>query len=236
MTTDHPNPSIPEPAPTAPGLAAEPPAILVAEPETAQLAGESDSQEAEAESAETVSPEASPAASPEVKSPIRTTIKFTPEDEAYVPGQCTVSIVLTLQPNDGHPDGRQVLIGVRSHDEEPLIGASRLNNLPLPGEIVGLLERYELNLPALGQARAERETQEKAKQVDAESKRKAAQARKTAKSESGKGKAGKKSLLAPPPEAIQPATPTAPPTAAATDTPPAPDSAPGSAAQISLFG
>ncbi len=224
MTTDHPNPSIPEPAPTAPGPAAEPPANPVAEPETAQLAGESDSHEAETQSTETTSPE--------VKSPIRTTIKFTPEDEPYIPGQCTVSIVLTLQPNDGHPDGRQVLIGVRSHDEEPLISASRLNNLPLPGEIVGLLERYELNLPALGQLKAEKEAPDKVRQADAEAKRKAAQAKKTAKSEASKGKAGKKSLLAPPPEAPHPT----PPTVAAADAPPATDAAPGSAAQISLFG
>lgn len=175
---------------------------------------------------------------PTAKSPIRTTIKVAPEDEPYLPGQCTVSIVLTLQPNDEHPDGRQVLIGVRSHDEEPLIGLARLNSLSLPGEIVQLLERYEVSLPALGQAKAERETQEKAKQEQAEARRKQAQAKKAAQGAKAETSKAKKAMLAPPPEAPQPAVLATPSTPAAEGTSPTSDTAPAPApaAQITLFG
>lgn len=167
------------------------------------------------------------------KSSIRTTLKVVPEEEPYLPGQCTVSIVLTLQPGDGHSDGRQVLIGVRSHAEEPLIGLARLNSLSLPEEIVQLLERYELSLLALGQARAEREAQEKAKQEQAEARRKQAQTKKAAKAETNKAK---KSLLTPPPEAPQHAVPTIPSTSVAEAASSTSGTAPTPVAQITLFG
>ena len=114
---------------------------------------------------------------------VRTILKFAPEDEPYVAGHCTVTIALTLQPDDSHRDGRQVLIGVRSHDEAPLIGIARLNELQLPGEIVTLLEKYELELPARGQALAEKLAQEEARRQADEAKRKA---RTTPKSKSAK--------------------------------------------------
>jgi len=129
-------------------------------------------------------PESAQASVPRQKNSMRTILKFAPEDEPYVAGQCTVMIALTLQPDSGHRDGRLVLIGVRSHDEAPLIGLARLNTLQLPGEIITLLEKYELELPTRGQAKAEKLAQEEARKQDEETKRKEADAKRKARANS----------------------------------------------------
>lgn len=149
---------------------------------------------------------------------VRTILKFAPEDEPYVAGRCTVTIALTLQPDDGHRDGRQVLIGVRSHDEAPLIGTARLSELQLPGEIITLLERYELELPARGQVRAKKLAQEEARRQADEAKRKA---RATPKNKPAR------------PEGTTPASPSPPPAPVAEE--PSPEIKPQPAPQISLF-
>lgn len=149
---------------------------------------------------------------------VRTILKFAPEDEPFVVDRCTVTIALTLQPDDGHRDGRQVLIGVRSHNEVPLIGIARLNELQLPGEIVTLLEKYELELPARGQAQAEKLAQEEARRQADEAKRKA---RATPKSKSAKS------------EGMPTLQPSLPPALPAEE--PSPEITPLPAPQISLF-
>jgi hypothetical protein len=169
-------------------------------------------------------PVPSQAVVPAQKDSMRTILKFAPEDEPYVAGQCTIAIALTLQPDTGHGDGRQVLIGVRSHDETPLIGLARLNSLQLPGEIITLLEKYELELPARGQAKAEELAQEEARKRDEETKRKEAEAKR-------KARASSKAKSAPPEQATTPQP--APPAAGTTV---AQEANPDAVSQISLFG
>jgi hypothetical protein len=131
---------------------------------------EDESDEAAEEGAETSA----------ARSAARTTrniVTFKPENEPYEAGKCTVLVTLTIRPDDGHSDGRLVLIGAATHDEEPFLTVARLNKLALPGEIVTAIEQCELSLPARGKVRAEKDAKAKAE----EEARKARQARKTVK-------------------------------------------------------
>jgi hypothetical protein len=109
---------------------------------------------------------------------VKTKIEFDITAEPYVPGQCTVILALAIRPDDGHPDGRLVVLGARSHNEAPVLATARLNTLQLPETLTRLLTDYEAQLPRRGalkaEARAKEEAEQKAAEVRRQSSRKGA--------------------------------------------------------------
>jgi cell division septation protein DedD len=70
-------------------------------------------------------------------------------------------------PDDGDPNGRLVMLGVRNHQDEPILSTCRLNDLmPLPDPIQQLLEQLKEQLPA----RSEKAVAKKAKAAEANKK------------------------------------------------------------------
>lgn len=93
------------------------------------------------------------------------------EDEPYVFKDCTVTICIQLLPDDGDADGREVIIGVSSHIEGPLLELTRLRLLgQLPPPVAELVRLHEERLPGLGEARAEQRQRETTAKSSARSK------------------------------------------------------------------
>ena len=114
---------------------------------------------------------AAPDAKPAMK--VKTKIEFDVTAEPYVAGQCTVILALAFRPEDGHPDGRLVVLGARSHDEAPVLATARLNTLQLPEPLTRLLADYEGQLPRRGARKAEARAKEEAEKKAAEERRQA---------------------------------------------------------------
>lgn len=71
-----------------------------------------------------------------------------PKEEPYIFEKCTVELHLTFKPDDGHPDGRIVIISASSHGDFPVsgrIGESSLGELPPP--LKELLEQLVADFP-----------------------------------------------------------------------------------------
>ncbi len=120
--------------------------------------------------------EAAPApepAEPKSAMKVKTRIEFDVAAEPYVPGQCTIILALAIRPDDGHPDGRLVVLGARSHDEAPVLATARLNTLQLPEPLTRLLADYEGQLPRRGALKAEARAKEEAEKKAAEERRQA---------------------------------------------------------------
>ena len=160
----------------------------LAEPEAApgpdaQPEGQADGEAASAED-ETVESDiatgtesAVPAANPAIKVKTRVEVDFTAEP--YAAGQCHLMVGLTFRPNpDRHPDGRMVLVGVRSHDEAPLFGLVRERQLT-QATVLDLVGQYEASLPARGAKKAQRQAEAEAKHKADEERRKTSRARTT---------------------------------------------------------
>lgn len=77
-------------------------------------------------------------------------------DDPYKFDECTITVQLTMLPNDGHADGREVMVGVRNHADPFIMGIFRLNELPLPDGIRALLDELQEQLPARELAKAMR--------------------------------------------------------------------------------
>ncbi|MEG4506156.1 hypothetical protein QUA81_21145 [Microcoleus sp. F6_B4] len=63
------------------------------------------------------------------------TLQSEHQEEPYIFEKCTVELHLTFKPDDGHPDGRIVIISASSHRDFPVsekIRESSLGELPLP--------------------------------------------------------------------------------------------------------
>jgi hypothetical protein len=106
------------------------------------------------------------------------------EEDPYEFDKCLITIAMALLPNDGSPDGRSVMLGVRNHQDEPILATCRLSDLmPLPDPIQQLLEQLKADLPARSEKAMERKKQaEEAKKKTASSKTKpAAKAKKAEK-------------------------------------------------------
>jgi hypothetical protein len=104
---------------------------------------------------------------------VKTKIEFDVTAEPYAAGQCTVILALAIRPDDGHPDGRLVVLGARSHDEAPILATARLNTLQLPEALTRLLAEYEAQLPRRGAFKAEARAKEEAEKKAAEERRQA---------------------------------------------------------------
>ncbi|AGY57989.1 hypothetical protein [Gloeobacter kilaueensis] len=85
-----------------------------------------------------------------------TEVKFNAADEAYDFERCTVTLTLQLLPDDGNALGRQVVCGVRSHNDPPIIDTLRLSELQLPPVLTSLLEQLAATYPARQIARQRR--------------------------------------------------------------------------------
>jgi hypothetical protein len=83
-------------------------------------------------------------------------------NEPYTFELCTITLTLQFWPEDGHPQGRLVLVSVRNHRDSPLITVARATELgPLPPRAAELLERLRAELPERERAHAEREAERK---------------------------------------------------------------------------
>ena len=109
------------------------------------------------------------------------------EQDPYEFDKCLVSIAIALMPDDGNPEGRPVMLGVRNHQEEPLMGACRLSDLmPLPDPVQQLIDQLAADLPG----RSERNAKRLKEKEEQEAKLKAAR-------EKGKKTAGKERKSSP---------------------------------------
>jgi len=151
----------------------------VAEPEeltgTAAEAEDGTTEEGEEESAENAAGDEIPAASgttstatsqPAPQKPVNVV-----EEDVYEFDKCLITVAMGLMPDDGDPNGRLVMLGVRNHQDEPILSTCRLNDLmPLPDPIQQVIEQLKEQLPA----RSEKAAGKKAKAREDEEKRKAA--------------------------------------------------------------
>ena len=83
-------------------------------------------------------------ANPTEKKPEATKQVNVVEEDRYEFEKCLITIAMALMPDDGSPDGRMVMLGVRNHQDEPLLATCRLSDLmPLPDPVQQLLEQLK---------------------------------------------------------------------------------------------
>jgi hypothetical protein len=80
--------------------------------------------------------------------------------DPYEFDKCTVAIQIVLLPTDGDPHGREVVIGVRTHQDAPIIRVFRMDQVPLQVPITDLLEELKAQLPGRAMEKIQRETKE----------------------------------------------------------------------------
>ncbi len=77
-------------------------------------------------------------------------------------------------PDDGDPEGRPVVVGVRNHADTPIVALTRLATLePLPQLVNELLNRLRAELPERKTAREEAAARRKAEEEAAKARREA---------------------------------------------------------------
>ncbi len=109
-----------------------------------------------------------------------------PPVEPYDFDRCTITIGIQLLPltDGGDPRERQAIIGVRNHNDPPIIRFAALEEITSPVVIANLLAQLRAELPVREQAHREREAQaradEQARQVGAAQLRADAAAKKKA--------------------------------------------------------
>ena len=181
-TSPNPEPAPPEPAfedknqvLAEEGTAAEPEELTgtVAEDEAAEESDEESTEEENGENtAEGELPDAASVTTSGVTSqPVPQMPVNVVEEDVYEFDKCLITVAMGFLPDDGDPNGRLVMLGVRNHQDEPILSTCRLNDLmPLPDPIQQLIEQLKEQLPA----RSEKATAKKAKVKQDDEKRKAA--------------------------------------------------------------
>ena len=209
QATDTPSP-IPSTPPTELSL---PPASPNTTPPATTASGSADTQEAD-----------------DIEDDNRNLVSSSLELDSPEFTKATISIYLQVLPHDNHPEGRPVILGIRSHDLPPLTLTRRWNQLlPLPTDIDQLLQQWQSHYPTAIQDR------KTSRDVKREQERQQAEARKTENKRRQEEKKNQK-----PARRTENKTPVAPakqlraPTAAASAAPPAAESTPPST-QSSLF-
>ncbi|SRR5258706_15732972 len=113
-------------------------------------------------------PAPTPAAQPENKTPAKPEKIVNPVlADPYEFDKCTVAIQIVLLPADGDPHGREVVIGVRTHQDTPIIRVFRLDQVPFQSPITDLLEELKAQLPGRAMEKIQRETKETKKRKPA---------------------------------------------------------------------
>jgi hypothetical protein len=148
-------------------------------------------------------------------------------EEPYDFDRCTIQIGVQLLPDDGDPEGRPVVVGVRNHADAPIVALTRLSTLgQLPQVVNNLLGQLRADLPTRQKAREEAAARKKAEEEAAKTRREAARSK--SKVSNAKPAPKKANTLDQAPE-LGPA-----PSSAPTVTAPSFD-APQASEQISLF-
>ena len=148
-------------------------------------------------------------------------------EEPYDFDRCTIQIGVQLLPDDGDPEGRPVVVGVRNHADAPIVALTRLSTLgSLPQVVNNLLDQLRADLPMRQKAREEAAARKKAEEDAARARRETARTK--SKASSARPAPKKVNTLDQAPES----SPTAPSALAVT----APTfDAPQASEQISLF-
>lgn len=81
-------------------------------------------------------------------------------DEPYDFNQCTIQVSMQILPR-GEGADRQVVIGVRNHQDAPIVRTAPLSTLTLPAILSEMLTLLELDMPARKLLKIERELKEK---------------------------------------------------------------------------
>jgi hypothetical protein len=125
--------------------------------------------------------------------------------------QATLSVHLQLLPEDNHPEGRPVIIGVRSHNLPPMMQTCRAAALlPLPDALEQLLTKWKSHYPTAMDARQRSRDEERLQAQAKEAKRKNEAERRKADLQSRQAAKTHK------PKATTPSTPTKTPTTSTT--------------------
>ncbi len=82
-------------------------------------------------------------------------------DEPYHFEQCTIQVSLQILPR-GEGTDRQVVIGVRNHQDAPIVRTASLSTLTLPAILSEMLTQLESEMPTRKLLKDERELKEKA--------------------------------------------------------------------------
>lgn len=114
----------------------------------AELAEESNIEKGETKAAATT-----PVAPEKIINPVTT--------DPYEFEQCTIAVQIVLLPHDGDTHGREVMIGVRNHQDTPIIRIFRMDEIQLPEAVTGLLDELRSQLPMRAMEKIQRETKEK---------------------------------------------------------------------------
>ena len=135
---------------------------------------------------ETIAIPEAPAATSAVSAPEAAntaTATATLPDEPYIWAQCTIQVSLQILPESDHSSGdRKVILGVRTHEDAPLLALKRLSDLePLPAPLTELLTQLAAQLPERAAAATERNRLAEEKTKAEEAKRREATARAQAK-------------------------------------------------------
>ncbi len=81
--------------------------------------------------------------------------------EPYDFNQCTIQVSLQILPR-GEGTDRQVVIGVRNHQDAPIVRTASLSTLTLPAILSDMLTQLESEMPTRKLLKDERELKEKA--------------------------------------------------------------------------
>lgn len=81
--------------------------------------------------------------------------------DPYEFDQCTIAVQIVLLPYDGNEHGREVMVGVRNHQDAPIIRVFRMDEIQLPEAITGLLDELRSQLPMRAMEKIQRETKQK---------------------------------------------------------------------------
>src|SRR5437588_4142121 len=97
-------------------------------------------------------------------------------DEPYEFERCTITLTLQFWPDDGHAQGRRVLVSARNHLDAPLVCLAREHELgALPIVVKDVLDQLRSEMPERGHAHAEVETKRRADEAAAAERRQTAQ-------------------------------------------------------------
>lgn len=104
--------------------------LAIAAVEAHQTTGENAAEPVALIEQEAVKPTVAPAKAATIGMP-------SPKEEPYEFARCTISIGITLMPDDGHIDGRRIAVGVRDHNEAGILRTFRLKDLTGIAAVIG---------------------------------------------------------------------------------------------------